>query len=40
MIKRSYGSLRFMDSEEAKNRIESDRERTVLGLHPGGFYDG
>lgn len=27
-------------SEDAKNRIESDRERTVLGLHPGGFYDG
>ena len=27
-------------SEEAKNRIESDRERTVLGLHPPGYYDG
>ena len=27
-------------SKEALARIESDRERTVLGLHPLGYYDG
>lgn len=27
-------------SPEAEKRIESDRERKLLGLHPGMFYDG
>ena len=27
-------------SPEAERRIESDRERRLLGLHPGMFYDG
>ncbi len=27
-------------SREAEERIESDRERRLLGLHPGLFYDG
>ena len=27
-------------SAEARERIESDRERKLLGLHPGLFYDG
>ena len=26
--------------ERAKQRIDSDRQRTLLGLHPGFFYDG
>ena len=27
-------------SEAAQGRAVSDRERTVVGLHPAGFYDG